>query len=164
MNTTSFESIFSRFYNKLEKDPDFFDYYQIEMSEAIQIAHNRAKNYLIEALDRLCSIGSLQVNFSDYDEEIEEINFSTTQAEKRLIVEIMFEEYMKRDIPLLSAFKLNFSPSDLNVFSPSNERKSYMSMIKDLETGVEGMLEEYKSRDRITGKLKKTIDYSKYEV
>lgn len=164
MNTTSFDSIFSRFYDRLEKDQDFFDYYNIEMSEAIQIAHTRAKKYLIEALDRLCSVGSLQVDFSDYDDEIEEINFKVTSNEKRLIAEIMFEEYMKRDIPLLHAFKLSFSPSDLNVFSPANERKSYMSMIQYLETSVDEMIDEYKSRDRITGKLKKTIDYSKYEV
>ena len=37
-------------------------------------------------------------------------------------------------------------------------------MIQYLESNVEFMIDEYKSRDRITGKLKKTIDYSKYDV
>lgn len=161
-STTSFEYICNRFYNRIEKDEKFFDYYNISISEAVEIAHQRAKNYLVESLDELSSIGDLQVNFCDYDEEIEIINFKLYPKEVKLIVEMMFLIYMKRDETLLHAMEINFTPSDLTVFSPANERTSYRGFIKELTESVDKKIDDYKNRDRKTGKLKQTIDYSKY--
>lgn len=159
---TSFDRIFKRFYDRIENDEDFFGYYNVDQAEALEIAHRRAKNYLIDALDTLSSIDGLAVDFGDYDEDIEIINFKTTGKENKLLVEIMFTEYMKRDVPLLHAFTLSFSPSDLTVFSPANERKSYMSLVAQLENAIEVMIDDYKSRDRKTGKLKQAINYASY--
>ena len=161
-STTSFEYICNRFYNRIEKDEKFFNYYNISVSEAIDIAHQRAKNYLVESLDELSSIGDLQVDFSDYDEEIEIINFKLYPKEVKLIVEMMFLTYMKRDETLLHAMEINFTPSDLTVFSSANERTSYRGFIKELSDSVDEKIDDYKNRDRKTGKLKQTIDYSKY--
>lgn len=161
-DTTSFEYIFNRFYNRIEKDEDFFNYYNVSMQDAIQLAHDRAKGCLIDALDRLSSTSSLQVDFSDYSEETEELHFKTTSKENKLIVDLMFQVYMERDLPLLHAFKINFTPSDLSVFSPANERNSYESFIARLDADNKIALDDYKSRDRKTGKLKHTINYSAY--
>ena len=159
---TSFEYLFERFYQRIEKDEDFFHYYNVDVSEAIQLAHDRAKGCLLDALDRLSSIGSLQVDFSDYDTVAEVIGFKTTNKENKLLVDLMFQVYMERDLPLLHAFKINFTPSDLTVFSPANERNSYEAFIKRLDAKNEIALDDYKSRDRNTGKLLKTINYSAY--
>ena len=86
--TTDFSTILNRFYNRIEKDEKFFNYYNIDVNEAIQIATQRATNYLIESLDDLSMVGNLQVNFSDYDEEIQEINFKLLPKEINLIVEM----------------------------------------------------------------------------
>lgn len=160
--TTSFESIFERFYRRIEKDSDFFDYYNVDITEAIQLAHERAKGCLVDALDRLSSTSNLQVDFSDYCEETEEISFRITNKENKLIVDLMFQVYMERDLPLLHAFEINFTPSDLNVFSPANERNSYKEFIAELNNNNEIALDNYKNRDRITGKLKKPINYANY--
>ena len=160
--TTPFEKICKRFYNRIEKDEKFFNYYNVSISEAISIAEQRAKNYLIESLDELSSIGKLQVDFSDYDEEIDVVNFKLYPREIKLIVEIMFLTYMRQDETLLHAMEINFSPSDLTVFSPGNERTSYRNFIKDLTKSVDDKIDEYKNRDRKTGELKQTIDYSQY--
>ena len=72
--TTPFGKICKRFYDRIEKDEKLFNYYNISISEAKSIAEQRAKNYLVESLDELSSIGSLDVDFSDYDEEIETVN------------------------------------------------------------------------------------------
>lgn len=159
---TYFHDIFQRFYARIEKDEGFFHYYNVSVTEALQLAHDRAKGYLIDTLDKLSSIGNLQVDFSDYDLTSETINFKVLSKEILLIVDLMFQFYMERDIPLLHAFKINFSPSDLNVFSPANERNSYEELISRLETKNKIALEDYRNRDRITGKLKKTINYSAY--
>lgn len=160
--TTEFEKILNKFYDRIEKDEKFFNYYNVDVSDAITIAQTRAKNYLVEALDELSSVGGLDVDFSDYDSEIEIINFKLYPKEIKLIVEIMFLIYMKRDEPLLHAMEINFTPSDLSVFSPGNERTSYRNFISNLENIVEIKIDDYKNRDRVTGSLKQTIDYTSY--
>ena len=112
--STDFSTILNRFYNRIEKDEKFFNYYNIDVNEAIQIATQRATNYLIESLDDLSMVGNLQVDFSDYDEEVQEINFKLLTKEMNLIVEMMFLKYMKRDEALLHAMEINFTPSDLS--------------------------------------------------
>lgn len=159
---TTFDYLFNRFYKRIEKDEEFFNYYNVDVEEAIQLAHERARGCLIDALDRLSSTSNLQVDFSDYDEEIEELGFKTTNKENKLIVDLMFQVYMERDLPLLHAFKINFTPSDLTVFSPANERNSYEAFIARLDNDNEIALDDYKSRDRETGKLKNTINYTDY--
>lgn len=162
MENTKFSTIFERFYDRIEKDENFFSYYNISAHEATAIAVQRANNYLIDALDMLSSVGNLEVDFSDYDTEIQQINFVLLPKEIKIIVEIMFLEYMKRDESLLHAMEINFTPSDLTVFSPANERTSYRNFIKDLSYNVEIMIDNYKNRDRLTGILKNTINYSAY--
>ena len=160
MEGTKFGSIFDRFYSRIEKDEHFFDYYNVNASEAVQIATKRANHYLMDALDTLSSVGDLEVDFSDYDVETQQINFELYP--KELIVEIMYLEYMKRDESLLHAMEINFTPSDLSVFSPANERNSYRNFINDLTNKIEIMIDNYKNRDRATGVLKNTIDYTLY--
>ena len=160
--TTDFSTILNRFYNRIEKDEKFFNYYNIDVNEAIQIATQRATNYLIESLDDLSMVGNLQVDFSDYDEEIQEINFKLLPKEINLIVEMMFLKYMKRDEALLHAMEINFTPSDLSVFSPANERNSYRNFIRELTDAIEIKIDDYKNRDRFTNTLKQTINYSEY--
>lgn len=160
--STDFSTILNRFYNRIEKDEKFFNYYNINVNEAIQIATQRATNYLIESLDDLSMVGNLQVDFSDYDEEVQEINFKLLTKEMNLIVEMMFLKYMKRDEALLHAMEINFTPSDLSVFSPANERTSYRNFIRELTDAIEIKIDDYKNRDRFTNALKQTINYSEY--
>ena len=75
---------------------------------------------------------------------------------------MMFLKYMKRDETLLHAMEINFTPSDLSVFSPANERTSYRNFINDLTNKVELKIDDYKNRDRMTNALKQTINYSDY--
>lgn len=161
--TTSFEKILKKFYDRIEKDADFFNYYNVDVEEAKEIAENRAKNYLCESLDELSCLSGLDVDFSDYNEDIEEINFKLVPKEIKLIVELMFLYYMKRDEALLHAMEINFTPSDLSVFSPANERSSYKSFIAKLENDVDIKIDDYKNRDRKTNELKQFINYSQYE-
>ncbi len=85
-----------------------------------------------------------------------------TPTENKLVIDLMFQVYMERDLPLLHAFKINFTPSDLSVFSPANERNSYESFISRLDNNNKATLDDYKNRDRLTGKLKKTINYTAF--
>lgn len=160
---TPFSEICDRFYDRLEKDDKFFNYYNVDELEAIQIAHERAKRYLIESLDDLTSLGNAQIDFSDYDIEIERVNFKLLPKEIKIIVDMMFIKYMERDLALLHAMEINFTPSDLTVFSPANERTSYRNFIETLKLNLQDELANYQDRDRETGKLKAVLDYSLYD-
>lgn len=160
--TTDFDTILQKFYDRIEKDEKFFNYYNVNINEAINIATQRATNYLIESLNDLSALSNLQVDFSDYDEEIRKIRFKLVPKEISLIVEMMFLKYMKRDETLLHAMEINFTPSDLNVFSPANERTSYRNFIHDLSEKIDSKIDDYKNRDRISNKLKTLINYSIY--
>lgn len=159
---TSFDTILENFYNRIEKDEKFFNYYNVDINDAKIIATQRATNYLIESLNDLSSLSNIEVDFSDYDEEIRSINFKLVPKEINLLVEMMFLKYMKRDEALLHAMELNFTPSDLSVFSPANERTSYKNFIKELTQSIEVKIDDYRNRDRKTNALKQFIDYSEY--
>lgn len=159
---TSFDTILEHFYNRIEKDEKFFNYYNVDINDAKIIATQRATNYLIESLNDLSSLSNIEVDFSDYDEEIRSINFKLVPKEINILVEMMFLKYMKRDEALLHAMELNFTPSDLSVFSPANERNSYKNFIKELSQSVEVQIDDYKNRDRKTNALKQFINYSEY--
>lgn len=105
----------------------------------------------------------MQVDFSDYDTEIERINFQLLPKEIKIIVDMMFIKYMERDLALLHAMEINFTPSDLTVFSPANERTSYRNFIETLKLNLQDELANYQDRDRKTGKLKAVLDYSLYD-
>ena len=162
MAVTKFDILLERFYKRIEKDEKFFDYYGISVERAVEIAQQRATQYLIEVLDRLSGVPNIPVDFSDYNEDAREINFALKPKENKLIVNLMFETYMSRDKALLHAFELSFTPNDLNVFSPANERNSYMNFMNDLEEENEIALDDYCNRDRNTNAFVNMIDYAKY--
>ena len=160
--STLFEPIRNKFFCRIEKDRDFFLYYNISVEEAIQLATRQANGYLIEAVEKLTDNCSPDIDFMDYDEVLEQFNSDLTKKEQGLLADLMYEVYFDRDLVLLKAFKIAMTPSDLNVFSPANERKSFTEMVKDIKQQNLVKIDHYISTDRLTNKPK-LIDHSKYE-
>lgn len=160
--STLFEPIRNKFFRRIEKDRDFFSYYNISVEEAIQLATKQANGYLIEAVEKLTDNCSPDIDFMDYDEVLEQFNSDLTKKEQGLLADLMYEVYFDRDLILLKAFKIAMTPSDLNVFSPANERKSFTEMVKDIKLQNSVKIDHYISIDRLTNKPK-LIDHSKYE-
>lgn len=159
---TTWDEIFTIFYDKIEKDRGFFMYNNVSPEMALEIAKERSKSLLLEAITRLTLSCTPEINFLDYDEELEQFNFECTQNEKILLANLMRERLFDKDKSLLKVCEMKFSPSDLNViFSPANERKTFLEMYKDIVKENDRLIDNYISRNRITGKLK-FIDYSKY--
>lgn len=159
---TSFQSIKNKFYRRIEKDKDFFKYYNVDTSEAIQLAEKQADGYLLEAIDKLTDKCVPDIDFNDYDDELHQFNVDLTNKEQHLIASLMYEVYFERDFVLLKAFKIAMTPSDLNQFSPATERKTFNEMVDKIKLDNINKIDHYASTDRITGKPK-TIDHSKYE-
>lgn len=160
--TTSFDKVISRLLRKIEKDKDFFAYYNMSVSEVQSLVMEQATGYLYDAVDLLTSKCEPDVNFYDYDEELQEFNFSLNQREIGLLASLMYEVYFERDEALLKAFKIRMTPSDLNEFSPANERKTFEDMLQRIKNENINKIAKYVSTDRNTGK-RKMIDHSQYD-
>ena len=159
--STSFEKVINKFFRKIEKDREFFSYYNVSLEEAMQLAKEQANGYLLEAVEKLTDECVPDVDFFDYDEELQVFNFKLTDKEIGLITDLMREVYFERDFVTLKAFKIAMTPSDLNQFSPASERKTFTDMVNGIKSENVGKISQYASVDRITGK-KKLINYSQY--
>ena len=160
--TTSFDKVISRLLRKIEKDKDFFAYYNLSVSEVQSLVMEQATGYLYDAIDLLTSKCEPPVDMYNYDEELMEFNFELTQREIGLLASLMYEVYFERDEELLKAFKIRMTPSDLNQFSPANERKSFEDMLQRIKDENTNKIAKYVSTDRNTGK-RKMIDHSQYD-
>ena len=159
---TSFEKVISRLLRKIEKDKDFFSYYNVSVSEVQSLVMEQATGYLYDAIDLLVSKCEPDVDFYNYDDELEMFRFELTQREIGLLASLMYEVYFERDEALLKAFKIRMTPSDLNQFSPANERASFENMLVRIKAENRNDISRYISTDRKTGK-RKTINYSQYD-
>lgn len=160
--TTSFDTIISRFLKRIEKDRDFFSYFNLSVSEAQELVMQQATGYLYDAVDLLTSKCEPDVDFYDYDTENQVFNFELTQREIGLLSSLMYEVYFERDESLLKAFKIRMTPSDLNQFSPSSERKTFEDMLSRIKAENINKIAKYVSTDRETGR-RKMIDHSQYD-
>ena len=159
--STSFEKVINKFFRKIEKDREFFSYYNVSLEDAMQLAKEQANGYLLEAVEKLTDECVPDVDFFDYDEELQVFNFKLTEKEIGLLTDLMREVYFERDFVTLKAFKIAMTPSDLNQFSPASERKTFTDMVNGIKSENIGKISQYASVDRITGK-KKLINYSQY--
>lgn len=159
--STSFEKIINKFFRKIEKDREFFSYYNVTLEDAMQLAKEQANGYLLEAVEKLTDECIPDIDFFDYDEELQVFNFKLTEKEIGLLTDLMREVYFERDFVTLKAFKIAMTPSDLNQFSPASERKTFTDMVNGIKSENVGKISQYASVDRVTGK-KKLINYSQY--
>ena len=157
--TPSFDKVIERLLRKIEKDKDFFAYYNLTAEDAQKLVIEQAKGYLYDAIDLLTSKCEPEVDFYDYGEN--EFNFKLTSKEIGLLSSLMYEVFFERDEVLLKAFKIRMTPSDLNQFSPASERRTFEDMLQRIKNENINKISKYVSTDRETGK-RKTIDHSKY--
>lgn len=157
--STPYDKFYSVFFDKVEKNTEFFNYYNLNDEESLALAKQRAKGYLKEAIIKLTSKCTPDVNFRDYDDITEIVNVDATDGEIDLIANLMFEMFLAKDIAKLTAFSPHFTASELKtVLSPANERTSFVSMFKEVKKDNMDAIDDYQSRDRLTGKLK-TLDF-----
>ena len=157
--STPCESVYDVFFDLIEEDRDFFNYYEATDEESYMLALQRAKALLRDA----------EIDFTDtYTEgegrkQKEFFTADLTPFEIDLLANLMYEGYLKRDVSKLRAFQHQYTPSDLQVFSPANDRKTFMAMYNTVVEENKVKLDRYARRDRTTGK-QRSIDYTSYET
>lgn len=159
--STSFDPIFTVFFDKIENDSEFFNYYNLTNEEALELATSRAESYLKESIVKLTLKCTPDIDFTDVNWETKVLNENLNLTEIDLLGNLMFEMYLHKTISKLKGLEVNFTPKDLQVFSPSNSRKTFMDMYNEVKKDNLKLIADYASVDRLTGK-KKTINYSEY--
>ena len=160
---TAFSQVYDKFYELVETDSNFFQYFDLNENEVRDLVHDRAKSYLRESLSVITRNIEPEEDFSfdDYDSELEEFNSDLTFDEIDMLAHLMLEQHFKREFGKLKAFSAQDLPTSLQVFSPANERTSIRALVKDIHEENMTMLDNYMAKDRSTRK-RKTIDYDTY--
>lgn len=156
---TSISTVVDAFLKKVEEDDDFFEYYNCTDEEALAIAQERAAGYVDEAV----SYFSLQMkgcnDINLFDKTTTTFNFDLTITEIDILARIMHWIYLERGLSKLKPVINSFTSSEIKMlFSPANERKTFVEMVDKKKREVDILISNYRAVDRITGKLK-TINY-----
>lgn len=148
---TAFEDVINAFYHYIENDVDFFNYFDIDEDECMEVAGQRAEVLLIEATSYLSRKMVFESVFSKYEVDSKEFDETLNLAEINLLVKTMFLMYLQRDLTVLRTFHGVMTSSDLNMYSPANERKTFVDMVQKYELDLQVEITEYQMRDRNTG-------------
>lgn len=158
---TPINVVLDSFHMKIEKDFDFFEYQNVSDDDAAKIIEERSLRYLNEAISKMYLYGSPDISL-EYKTNENCFDEMLTRIEIELISSLMAESHFHRDYASLKANQIQFSPKELNHFSPANERKTFVEMYKGIVEENRISLSQYFSRDRLTNKLK-GIDYASHQ-
>ena len=150
-NGTAFSEIIQAFYHYIEQDVDFFSYFELNEEESMEVAGQRAEVLLKEATSYLCNILVVENVFSTVEDDA--FAEKLTSVEINLLVKAMFLCYLNRDLTTLRTFHGVMTSSDLNMYSPANERKTFIDMVEKFEDELRIEISEYQMRDRTTGQF-----------
>ena len=148
---TAFADIYNAFYNYIENDVDFFNYFELDEEECMEVAEQRASVLLKEATSYLSRKLIVESVYSTYDADGECFTEMLTNTEINLLVKCMFLCYLQRDLTKLRTFHGVMTSSDLNLYSPANERKTFVEMVQKYEEDLKIEISEYQMLDRKTG-------------
>jgi len=71
-----------------------------------------------------------------------------------MLTNLMVQQHLYRDIMKLKIYNSYFTTQEVRIFSPANDRKTFVDMFRDIEDRNIKEIKSYNSRDRLTGSLK----------
>lgn len=146
---TEFNDVKQAFYTYIEQDVDFFDYFDLDEDESMEVAGQRSEALLKEATSYLSRKLVVENVFSKNEDNC--FSETLTEEEINLLVKTMFLMYLQRDLTVLRTFHGVMTSSDLNMYSPANERKTFVAMVEQYELNLKVEISEYQMKDRLTG-------------
>ena len=150
---TSFDSIYDIFFKRVINDPDFFGYKNVPDEDVLELMKTNAFDYMIESISTVYEFCTPTVDFNDYDIDAEEFGFDFTKTEIQIFANLMFEKFLSRDYAKLKIYQKHFTQNEVKMFSPAQERKTFVEMLDKIIYKNVSALKSYGSRDRITNEL-----------
>lgn len=150
---TSFDSINDVFFMRVINDPDFFGYKNVPDAEVISLMETNALDYMLESIATIYEYSTPTVDFNDYDIVLKEFGFDLTNNEIQMVANLMFEKFLTRDYAKIKIYNKYFTTNEINMFSPAQERKTFVDMLEKIKLKNISALKSYASRDRLTNAL-----------
>jgi len=151
---TTFDTVNDIFFKRVQKDSDFFEYTNVTEAEALELAKINAFDYMIDGVATILEHSAPDVDFNDYDEVLSRFNFDMTNSEIQMLVGLMFEKFLMRDIAQLKIYSKHFTTNEIKLFSPAEERKTFISMVNGVIAKNVRTIKSHDSRDRLTNQWK----------
>ena len=96
-----------------------------------------------------------QIDFNNKTDT--DFNMDLTRTEIDVISDMMKLLYMREHIVKLRKFQ-TYLGTDINAWSPSNDRKTYLELMNDLEEKMDTKIDRCNSINRETGKPRSYFD------
>ncbi|GAA4880603.1 hypothetical protein GCM10023310_71030 [Paenibacillus vulneris] len=151
---TSFKPIFDKFIKKLKNDDQFFSYKDMPDSEIEEMVQSHLNSLLDRGVSYIYKFGNPDIDLYSRDEELQVFEEDLVNQEIDLLADLMYMSYVQEQRNRIKTFGITYKSSELNVFSPANERKSTLEMIKTIEDASDSAVQNYLARDRQTWNYK----------
>lgn len=152
---TKREDVRKAFYDRIESDNTFFQYYNLTDAQIQALVDERANTYINEAIVLLNRKCEPDIDFSINTTTDEFVDTLTGEEIQLIGGDLAFEVYLGRDVAKMKTRINTFTSSDLKALhSPANERNSFMAMFKQLQQDNLSKISDYAAKDRSTGKFK----------
>ncbi|HEY8890179.1 MAG TPA: hypothetical protein VIM70_07965 [Clostridium sp.] len=154
MANTLYDEVYGDFYmSKLMNDKSYTSYAGItDPVEIASLVEAHSLSLLKNSISMIYESGVPQIDF--YDKDDIQFNNQLTDIEINLLNDCMYFLLMCENRNKLKILGLTFKSSELNLFSPANDRDSYEKMLKSIGDDVDTSIQSYLNRDRLTHKLK----------
>lgn len=151
--STPYSDVIELFLDKIEQDTDFFRYDGLSEYETMDIINTRCKNILNLAIRSLQPMldETHNINLLNRDEDLEEFGNDLNDLEIDLISEAMVLEHYNIKKAKLGKINTYLGSSSMKVFSPAEERKSYLQFISQIRADFYEKLDNYNLRIRGKG-------------
>ena len=153
---TSYEIVINKFVKKIKQDIKFFMYNNLTKEEILQTIRESSLDLLESACDEL-EPQLDQISLSNRDDDIESFDDDLTRIEIDTISDMMKVIYMREPLVKLKEFQ-KYLGTDINAWSPANERKTYLQLLNDIEKKMEEKIDKCNYIDRNTGKSRSLYD------
>lgn len=150
---TPYSDVIDLFLDKIEQDTDFFKYDNLSEIETMNIINTRCKNILNLAIRTLQPMLEEvhNINLLNRDEDMEEFEDDLNDLEIDLVSEAMVLEHYNIKKAKLGKINSYLGSGTMKVFSPAEERKSYLQFISQIRADFYEKLDNYNLRIRGKG-------------
>ena len=149
---TSYDVVIERFMRKIKQDKDYFCINGVSEEEFVELLNRRSVELLDDAANEMQPLISLRqnVNFLDKDDLLERFNFELTSIEIDILSDMMVCKYFDEELIKLKTMQ-KYLGDDIKVFSPANERKTYLEMIDYKRDIFLSKIANYNTINRLSG-------------
>lgn len=152
---TPYSMVCDLFLDKITEDSDYFKYDGLGIEETVDVINKRTISLMSRCLVSLQKQISPKhkIDFTDVDSDYEEFKWELNNKEIDLLSEKMVLQHYKEKKLKVAKFNMYVGSGTMKVFSPAEERRSYLELLSRIEADYNEVLSDYDMRIRGIGEF-----------